>query len=130
MDSECEEEDDMVVNITKQINAFIKRQKLNHECEDIEDLEEDLKAVPKFVYRHRKWEERPPYHMSPWGRMLVHPRTKDPTDRKGGKLFRRRFRVPFPLFERITELNINETEMARSQVLIVLSLFVFKQYLS
>lgn len=105
MDSENEEEDDMVENITKQMNAFIKRRKLNQECEDVEDFEEELKAVPEYVYRQRKWEERPPYNMSPWGRMLVHPRTKDPTDRKGGKLFRRRFRVPFPLFERITELT-------------------------
>lgn len=31
--------------------------------------------------------------------MLVNPRIQDPDDRKGGKLFRRRFRVPYPLFE-------------------------------
>ena len=54
---------------------------------------------PSF-YRHR-----PPYDMSCWSRMLVNPRTQDPTDRKGGVLFRRRFRVPFPLLQRLTEMT-------------------------
>ena len=30
-------------------------------------------------FRTRRWEGRPPYEMSCWGRMLIHPRTKDPT---------------------------------------------------
>ena len=54
---------------------------------------------------HRRWEGRPPYDTSCWGRMLVNPRTKDPTDRKGGVLFCRRFRVPFPLFQILTEMT-------------------------
>ena len=29
--------------------------------------------------------------------------TKNPTIRKGGKLFRLRFRVPFPLYEKLVE---------------------------
>ena len=56
-------------------------------------------------FRTRRWEGRPPQEMSCWGRMLVHPRTQDPTDRKGGVLFRTRFRVPFPLFERLVEMT-------------------------
>ena len=43
--------------------------------------------------------------MSCCGRMLVDPRSKDPGNRKGGVFFRRRFRVPFPLYERILELT-------------------------
>lgn len=62
---------------------------------DIED-EEEKAETQKSYYKHRKFEERPPYAMSCWGRMLVNPRTQDPADRKGGMLFRMRFRVPFP----------------------------------
>ena len=29
-------------------------------------------------FRKRRWEGRPPYEISCWGRVLVHPRTKDP----------------------------------------------------
>ena len=41
----------------------------------------------------RVMEERSPYSLSNWGRVLVNPRYKDPVDKKGGILFRRRFRV-------------------------------------
>jgi Plant transposon protein len=105
MDSGNEEEEDVVESMTEKMNAFIKRRNLKREVEEGAEIEQEHQKVKQFFYRQRKWEERPPYHMSPWGRMLVHPRTKDPTDRKGGKLFRRRFRVPFPLFERITEMT-------------------------
>ena len=79
-----------------------KRQRLDDQEEVIR-----IEAVRKQAegFRHRKWEGRPPYDMSTWGRMLVNPRTKDPVDRKGGMLFRRRFRVPFPLFERLVEMT-------------------------
>ena len=52
----------------------------------------------------RKVELRPIYNNSTWGQMLLNPRIKDPADRKGGILFRRRFRVPFPMFEQIVKL--------------------------
>ena len=52
----------------------------------------------------RRVEIRPTYRDSTWGRMLLNPRIQDPVDRKGGRLFRKRFRVPFPMFEKI--LNI------------------------
>jgi hypothetical protein len=81
MDSENEEEEDVVV----------KRRNLKRQVEESAEIEQEHQKVKQFFYKQRKWEERPPYHMSPWGRMLVHPRTKDPTDRNCGKLFRRRF---------------------------------------
>jgi Plant transposon protein len=37
--------------------------------------------------------------------MLDNPRTQDPSDAKGGKLFRLRFRVPFPFFERLVQIT-------------------------
>ena len=37
--------------------------------------------------------------------MLVHPQNKDPTDSKGGVVFCRLSRVPFPLFERLVEMT-------------------------
>ena len=97
--------DDESVDLTKLIkesNEYYERRKKLRKV--VEEEEEERLKQPAF-YRHRKWEGRPPYDMSCWGRMLVNPRTKDPTDRKGGVLFRRRFRVPFPLFERLTEMT-------------------------
>jgi hypothetical protein len=44
------------------------------------------------------------YSESAWGRMLRNPNIKDPTT-VAGKLFRRRFRVPYPLFEDILGTN-------------------------
>ena len=37
--------------------------------------------------------------------MLQSNRINDPTDRKGGKLFRRRFRVPYPIYLQIVDTN-------------------------
>jgi hypothetical protein len=36
--------------------------------------------------------------------MLLNPRIKDPANRKGGTLFRRRSKVPYPMFEQIVKL--------------------------
>ena len=84
---------------------FMQRKKARLEAEEeiFEEINAKKKAVP--VFRTRKWEGRPPYELSCWGRMLVHPRTRDPTDRKGGVLFRTRFRVPFPLYGRLVEMT-------------------------
>ena len=57
----------------------------------------------KKMFAPRVYEGRPNYSASCWGRMLTNDRIRDPTDRKGGKLFRRRFRVPFPIFEQLVE---------------------------
>lgn len=57
------------------------------------------------LFMPRKYEGRVNYDYSCWGRMLVNDRMKDPGDRKGGKLFRRRFRVPYPLFEQIVAMT-------------------------
>ena len=50
-------------------------------------------------------EERQPYSMSTWGRVLVNPLYKDPVDKKGGILFRRQFRVSYPIFEQIVGIT-------------------------
>lgn len=106
MGSDNEDEEDEVEIISKQINDFLKRRKLKlDESDEMEELEEEMDSLKHYSFRQRLWEGRPPYHLSPWGMMLVHPRTKIPNDRKGGKLFRKRFRVPFPLFERLVEMT-------------------------
>lgn len=56
-------------------------------------------------FKQRKFEKRPKYEQSTWGMMLAHPRFKDPHDRKGGQLFRRRFRVPFPVYLEILRMT-------------------------
>jgi hypothetical protein len=38
-----------------------------------------------------------------WGRMLKNPAIQDPTSR-AGKLFRRRFRIPFPIFQKLLDI--------------------------
>ena len=56
------------------------------------DFEEDETSK-----KRRKKEKRIDYWDSAWGRLLLDPLTMDPTSSQG-LLFRRRFRVPFPLF--------------------------------
>jgi hypothetical protein len=53
----------------------------------------------------RKVEGRPLYEQSTWGLMLTNPRFQDPNDRKGGQQFRRRFRVPYPVFLEIVRMT-------------------------
>jgi Plant transposon protein len=67
-------------------------------------LAKRLDKVKLKLFKSRKSEDRPLYHMSTWGQLLLSRRIKDPTDRKGGLLFRRRFRVPYPIFEKIVKL--------------------------
>jgi hypothetical protein len=49
---------------------------------------------PRFRYE----EPRPQYWDSTWGRMLKDPNLEDPNSRVA-KLFRRRFRIPYPVFQ-------------------------------
>ena len=55
-------------------------------------------------YSRRNCEKRPDYWASNWGKMLIDGRCRMPGDRKGGKRFRRRFRVPYPLFEKLVKI--------------------------
>ena len=105
MDSDEDDIEKFVGDIGRSMGAFMKR-KQGRDA-DIEDhyLIRGINKVEEQTYKFRRWEGRPPYEMSCWGRMLVHPRTRDPTDRKGGVLFRTRFRVPFPLYERLVEMT-------------------------
>ena len=57
------------------------------------------------LFKPRKYEGRPNYMASLWGSLLSNDRVKDPADRKGGKLFRRRFRVPYPIFEQSVQMT-------------------------
>lgn len=57
------------------------------------------------IFKPRIYEGKPNYEASDWGRMLTNDRMKNPLDRKGGKLFRRRFRVPHPIFIKIVEMT-------------------------
>ena len=85
-------------------NESAKRRKMlavnPYDGEEVDDSKDKMK-----MFRMRKSEDRPMYEYSTWGRMLRNPRTRDPGDRKGGVPFRLRFRVPFPLFERIVALT-------------------------
>ena len=54
-----------------------------------------LSVKNKRVFAGRVFEKRPNYDQSTWGEMLANPRSQDPSDRKGGQFFRRRFRIHF-----------------------------------
>lgn len=75
----------------------VKRRKIlavnSYDGEEVNDSNDKMN-----IFRMRKSEDHPMYEYSTWERMLRNPRTRDPVDRKGGVLFRLRFRVPFPLF--------------------------------
>ena len=81
---------------TMQKKAKKRREKRMAEIKIIEEIKER---------RQRKWEGRPNYMESTWGRMLRSDRINDPTDRKGGKLFRRRFRVPYPIYLQLVDIT-------------------------
>jgi len=51
----------------------------------------------------RKTNSRPDFHDTAWGKMLLDPDTADVTTR-AGKKFRRRFRVPFPIFTELVQM--------------------------
>ena len=63
----------------------------------------EVKQSRKFS--PRMLEGMPLYATSAWGPILVNPRFQDPTDRKGGQLFRRRCKVPYPVFQEIVRLT-------------------------
>jgi hypothetical protein len=100
-----DDDEDFLNDMTNDFRQFLRRKTMREAMAEEEDDEEEMRLKDPNVFRHRKWEGRPPYEMSCWGRMLVNPRSRDPGDRKGGVLFRRRFRVPFPLYERILEMT-------------------------
>ena len=52
MDSESEDEDDIIEIATKQMNAFVKWRKLN----SADEIEGELRPVEQYMYRQRKWE--------------------------------------------------------------------------
>ncbi len=54
----------------------------------------------RIVYRPRMSLLRKNYMLSNWSVMLEDPRIKNPQTREG-KLFRRRFRVPYPIYEQL-----------------------------
>ena len=103
MDSSDDDIEKFTGDIGRNMAAFMRRKKSRGDDVEEHPLIRGINKVDEPVYKFRRWEGRPPYEMSCWGRMLVHPRTQDPTDRKGGVLFRTRFRVPFPLYERLVE---------------------------
>ena len=68
-------------------------------------VQPEVSGKKKANFVQRRVEKRLIYSQSTWGMMLNNPRFKDPNDRKGGQLFRRRFRVPFPVFTEILRLT-------------------------
>jgi hypothetical protein len=69
----------------------------------------DVGAPSEAPYRTRTVYPRPDYWSSEWGRELRTRRWENPADKKGGKRFRRRFRVPYPVFQEIVNICRRES---------------------
>ena len=54
----------------------------------------------RTVFRNRNTQQRMNYGKTPYAIMLENENVKDPTTREG-QYFRRRFRIPFPIYERL-----------------------------
>jgi hypothetical protein len=89
-------------------NQFMTaREARRQEARQMEKERRQFVAKEMKNFRPRKYEGKSNYLTSTWGRLLFNARIRDPTDKKGGKLFRRRFRVPYPLFEHLVEMTRN-----------------------
>ena len=96
--------DDLMTRLEFHADQSAKRRKLLFvDPFEVDDTNDGIEKLT--IFRVRKSEARPLYEYSTWGRMLMNPRTQDPTDKKGGVLFRRRFRVPFHVFVRLVALT-------------------------
>ena len=72
--------------------------------QDIKTLEEKLDSQDKIPKRRRlATEDLTNFWDTPWGKLIQHPDVRDPAT-KTGKIFRRRFRLPFPLFNHLVNL--------------------------
>jgi len=65
------------------------------------------------IKRRRRYPDTVTFEETTWGKLIAHPDVRDPTT-KLGKIFRRRFRLPFPLFEHLvqvcTDMDIFKTK--------------------
>ena len=96
--------EDLMTRLELHADQSAKRRKLLFvDPFEVDDMNDGIGNL--IIFRVRKSEARPMYEYLTWGRMLTNPRTQDPTDKKGGVLFPRRFRVPFPLFLRLVALT-------------------------
>jgi len=84
---------------------------------DDSSISDDLHRHPKLTRDRKKIRFSTDYSQTNWGRFIVDPSVKDPHS-KQGKLFRRRFRVPYTLFcwlcNKWDEVNVFEVKRAYS----------------
>ena len=55
-----------------------------------------------FFRRKRTRREATDYWQTPWGQLILNPNTRS-IETSEGKLFRRRFRLPFPVYVKLLE---------------------------
>ena len=92
----------------------VRRRKLMHKSSST--LLDVHRQHQKRRYRRRLYNSEKHYAESNWAKMLAFGLCKDPAS-KGGKLFRRRFRLPYPLFEEIIKI-VRERNLFREIELI------------
>ena len=79
--------DDLMTRLEFHADQSAKRRKLLFvDPFEVDDTNDGIEKL--IIFRVRKSVARPLYEYSTWGRMLMNPRTQDPTDKKGGVLFR------------------------------------------
>ena len=78
--------DDLMTRLEFHADQSPKRRKvLFVDPFEVDDTNDGIEKLT--IFRVRKSEARPMYEYSTWGRMLMNPRTQDPTDKKGGVYF-------------------------------------------
>jgi hypothetical protein len=73
----------------------------------------DQKVTKSRTFKKSKL---PVWESSTWGLMLKDPSIKDPTKQEG-QLFRRRFRVPYPIYEDLLNICNNSDELGKKQAI-------------
>ena len=96
------ESDSMDESLEEDEVNFLRRRKVNAALRAALESEDEEESTKPKIKKTRKVFERPKYWESCWGKMLKREGIDNPCS-KEGKLFRRRFRVPYRLFEGIVE---------------------------
>ena len=94
------ESDSLDESLEEDERNFLRRRKVRTALEATLNLEEEEEEIKAKIKKTREVCERPKYWESCWGKMLKKEGINNPNSREG-KLFRRRFRVPYSLYEGI-----------------------------
>ena len=89
------------------LKALVEAQVIDYVTSNLEHF------FPSLNRNRRNSKPRPNYWESVWGKMLLDPTTEDPNSTTAKK-FRRRFRVPYPLFQEVIVPQCDEKKVFKA----------------